>query len=83
MDEDGVATEAEIAAAKAAPLRLRRREEAEIVSAPYFAEEVRRDLLARYGEKALYEGGLSVRTSLDAGDAGSRRQGAARRADRL
>src|SRR6201991_2278439 len=31
----------------------------------YFAEEVRRDLLERYGEKKLYEGGLSVRTTLD------------------
>src|SRR6202012_3631542 len=30
-----------------------------------FAEEVRRDLLERYGEKKLYEGGLSVRTTLD------------------
>jgi penicillin-binding protein 1A len=29
----------------------------------YFAEEVRRELIARYGEKAVYEGGLSVRTS--------------------
>src|SRR5262249_13219561 len=27
--------------------------------------EVRRELLARYGEQALYQGGLSVRTSLD------------------
>ena len=53
------------------------------MTAPYFAEEVRRDLLARYGEKALYEGGLSVRTSLDPATAGGRRQGAARRADRL
>ena len=33
--------------------------------AGYFAEEVRRELAARYGEKALYQGGLSVRTSLD------------------
>ena len=65
MEEDGVATGADIKAAKAAPLRVRRREETEIVSAPYFSEEVRRDLLARYGEKALYEGGLAVRTSLD------------------
>jgi penicillin-binding protein 1A len=31
----------------------------------YFAEEVRRDLFERYGEKKLYEGGLSVRTTLD------------------
>ncbi|HEX6440670.1 MAG TPA: penicillin-binding protein 1A [Stellaceae bacterium] len=65
MAEDGNATEAELAAAKAEPLALRRREETEIVNAPYFAEEVRRDLLARYGWKAVYEGGLSVRTSLD------------------
>ena len=67
MVEDGVATEAEIAAAEGrSRCAVRRREEAEIVTAPYFAEEVRRELLARYGEKALYEGGLSVRTSLDA-----------------
>ena len=31
----------------------------------YFAEEVRRDIFERYGEKRLYEGGLSVRTTLD------------------
>lgn len=38
---------------------------ARIFAAEYFAEEVRRDILARYGEKKLYEGGLSVRTTLD------------------
>src|SRR5256884_895662 len=36
-----------------------------IFAAEYFAEEVRRDLNDRYGEKKLYEGGLSVRTTLD------------------
>ena len=65
MAEDGNASAADVAAAKAEPLLVRHREEAEIVTAPYFAEEVRRELLARYGEKTLYEGGLSVRTSLD------------------
>jgi penicillin-binding protein 1A len=34
-------------------------------AAGYFAEEVRRELSDRYGEKKLYEGGLSVRTTLD------------------
>ena len=34
-------------------------------AAGYFAEEVRRELSERYGEKKLYEGGLSVRTTLD------------------
>lgn len=36
-----------------------------IFAGEYFAEEVRRDILERYGEKKLYEGGLSVRTTLD------------------
>jgi penicillin-binding protein 1A len=65
MAEDGYITAAQAAAAKEEPLVLRRREPAEIVNAPYFAEEVRRALVARYGETALYEGGLTVRTSLD------------------
>lgn len=33
--------------------------------AGYFAEEVRRELLDRYGEEKVYEGGLSVRATLD------------------
>lgn len=33
--------------------------------APYFLEEVRKYLEARYGAKALYENGLTVRTGLD------------------
>jgi penicillin-binding protein 1A len=65
MVEDGAATQAEATQAEAQPLELRHRQEAEEVRAPYFAEEVRRDLLARYGEKVLYGAGLSVRTSLD------------------
>jgi penicillin-binding protein 1A len=65
MVEDGVTTQEDAAQAEAQPLELRHRQDAEQVSAPYFAEEVRRELLARYGEKVLYEAGLSVRTSLD------------------
>jgi penicillin-binding protein 1A len=34
-------------------------------NAEYFAEEVRREIFERYGEKKLYEGGLSVRTTLN------------------
>src|SRR6202011_5865452 len=66
MVEDGVATQDEVAQVEAQPLELHHRQEAEQVRAPYFAEEVRRDVLARYGEKILYGAGLSVRTSLDA-----------------
>ncbi len=36
-----------------------------IFAAEYFAEEVRREIYDRYGEKKLYEGGLSVRATLD------------------
>ena len=38
---------------------------AHIFAAEYFAEEVRREIYERYGEKKLYEGGLSVRATLD------------------
>src|SRR3989440_6355486 len=38
---------------------------AHIFAAEYFAEDVRREIYDKYGEKKLYEGGLSVRTTLD------------------
>ncbi len=66
MVEDGMATQEEVTQAEALPLAPRRRQETEEVRAPYFAEEVRRELLGRYGDKVLYGSGLSVRTSLDA-----------------
>ncbi len=38
---------------------------ANAANANYFTEEVRREITERYGEKKLYEGGLSVRATLD------------------
>src|SRR5215213_8947536 len=35
------------------------------IASGFFAEEVRREIAERYGEKKLYEGGLSVRATLD------------------
>jgi penicillin-binding protein 1A len=35
------------------------------IASGFFAEEVRREIADRYGEKKLYEGGLSVRATLD------------------
>ncbi len=64
MLEDGVITADEASLARATPLEIRRRDKTEYVQAAYFAEEVRRELLQRYGESDLYEGGLSVRTTL-------------------
>ena len=65
MLEDGRITEQEAEAALAEPLAIRRRGETEIARADHFAEEVRRELFRLYGERGLYGGGLSVRTSLD------------------
>ncbi|MGA8551171.1 MAG: PBP1A family penicillin-binding protein [Stellaceae bacterium] len=65
MADDSFISRAAADAAKAEPIVLRHRQQAGEVKAPYFAEEVRRELLARYGERALYQSGLQVRTSLD------------------
>src|SRR6516164_4765854 len=65
MVEGGLVTRADAVQAEGQPLELRHRQEAGQAKAPYFAEEVRRELLARYGDKVLYGAGLSVRTSLD------------------
>ncbi|MCO5065965.1 MAG: penicillin-binding protein 1A [Rhizobiaceae bacterium] len=66
MVENGYATHEEGARAKAEPLgvKLRRRGNY-LFAGEYFTEEVRREIIARYGQDALYEGGLSVRTTLD------------------
>ncbi|MBM3545695.1 MAG: penicillin-binding protein 1A [Alphaproteobacteria bacterium] len=66
MVEAGYVRADEAAQAKTEPLQVRRRDEQELVrGADYFAEEVRRELVAKYGEKMTYGGGLSVRTTLD------------------
>ncbi|HYN38259.1 MAG TPA: penicillin-binding protein 1A [Rhodospirillales bacterium] len=65
MLEDAVITQAEADAARDAPLLTQRRQIAEPVHAEYFAEEVRRELVRRYGEVALYKGGLVVHATID------------------
>jgi len=67
MLEDGKITQAEHDLAVAMPIELRKRDETQmIVGADYFAEDIRRDLAARFGEDALYKGGLVVRSTVDA-----------------
>ena len=72
MVENDWATPAQAAAAKAMPLGLApNRSTTYSRAVGYFAEEVRRRLIERYGENAedgpnsVYAGGLWVRTSLD------------------
>ncbi len=64
MLEERSITQAQFDLATAEPLRLapRRTEEQ---AAPYFTEEVRKYLEAKYGATALYEQGLEVTTTLD------------------
>ncbi|MER2536514.1 MAG: penicillin-binding protein 1A [Rhizobiaceae bacterium] len=66
MVENGYATPEEAAKAKATTLGVTpRRGGTYLFAGEYFTEEVRREIIARYGQNALYEGGLSVRTTLD------------------
>jgi len=66
MIENGLVKPADGEKFKKEPLNVTARPTgAHIFAAEYFAEEVRREIYERYGEKKLYEGGLSVRTTLD------------------
>ncbi|MGH6739838.1 MAG: penicillin-binding protein 1A, partial [Bradyrhizobium sp.] len=66
MVATGAIKAAEAEKAKKEPLAVTARPTgAHVFAAEYFAEEVRRWVYEKYGEKALYEGGLSVRTTLD------------------
>ncbi|NKB49567.1 MAG: PBP1A family penicillin-binding protein [Alphaproteobacteria bacterium] len=65
MVEDGYIPPIEGDIARSAAINVARTDGAARISAPYFAEEVRRELAERYGDNALYQGGLSVRTTLD------------------
>ncbi|WP_377295458.1 penicillin-binding protein 1A [Rhizobium sp. SGZ-381] len=66
MAENGYITVGDATDAKAQPLGVKlRRGGTSLFASDYFSEEVRRQIIGKYGEKALYEGGLSVRTSLD------------------
>ncbi len=61
----GYITAADAETAKTKPIVLRGEPSAQASVAPYFLEEVRKELESRYGAKRLYESGLSARTALD------------------
>lgn len=65
MQEDGYITESAAKAAKEKPLVVIDRNPNIVNDAQYFSEEVRREISSQYGDDALYEGGLLVRTTLD------------------
>lgn len=66
MLEDGHISQEQARMAVMEPLEVRSRDETEYVQGgEYFSEEVRRELVEKYGEDQLYKGGLAVRTTLD------------------
>ena len=76
MVSNGYATAEEAEIAKKQDLGTNPRPKGSyLFASEYFTEEVRREIIQRYGKDALYEGGLSVRTTLD-----PKMQKAARRA---
>ncbi|MEX2270206.1 MAG: PBP1A family penicillin-binding protein [Vicinamibacterales bacterium] len=66
MAEEGYITREQSLASQKKPIVTRGEPNQSGSIAPYFAEEVRKQLEAQYGAKALYENGLQVRTTLDA-----------------
>ena len=65
MAAEGFITRDAAETAKAKPIVAPGDPTAEGSIAPYFLEEVRKHLEAKYGAKAIYESGLTVKTGLD------------------
>src|SRR4029079_13588559 len=65
MAEEGYITQKEADAATARPIVLAPPANDANSIAPYFVEEVRKELESRYGAKPLYENGLTIQTALD------------------
>jgi penicillin-binding protein 1A len=60
MFENKFITQAQLTEAAAQPLRIFHDEEINTKYAPYLVEHIRRYLLDKYGEKAIYEDGMTV-----------------------
>jgi len=65
MRADGYITAEQAAVALKAPLGIKKEKKDPSVGAEYFVEEVRRELIAKYGEEKMKKGGYSVRSTLD------------------
>ena len=65
MAEVGFITTEEAEAAKKKPIVMRGEPTGHQSVAPYFLEEIRKEIEQRYGAKQLYENGLSIQTAFD------------------
>jgi penicillin-binding protein 1A len=66
MFEDGYITEEAAREAIQLPIIIEKRDRSETVSAGYYAEQVREEVIKMFGKEYFYTGGLTVITSLDA-----------------
>ncbi len=66
MREEGYIDRATEQEARQRPLEVRDRRAIDVFAADYFLEEVRREMVDRFGESGLYQGGLFIHTTLDA-----------------
>ena len=65
MFEDGVITNSEASKASMQPMISSTIQKVKKPYAPYFIEEVRRNIIEKYGETSLYREGLNVITTID------------------
>ena len=65
MLSDGHITKEEAQKATESPITLHKRQSIKSIFSSYFAEEVRREMMEKFGEKSLYSDGYVVRTTLD------------------
>ncbi len=65
MLEDGYVSKDEAEIAKTKPLEVVKRKSGFLKDTEYYSEEVRRTISNNFGDEALYQGGLIVRTTVD------------------
>ncbi len=65
MADDGYITQEQADEAMQEPLNVVVKEKNALKTNGYYAEEVRRFVVSKYGDDAMYNGGLFIRTSLD------------------
>ena len=63
--QERIITKEQATKAKNSELNIVNRKEIKPVEAQYFLEDVRKELVDKYGEEKLYKGGLTVKTSLN------------------
>jgi penicillin-binding protein 1A len=65
MYDDGYITEEEARAAIASPIKLAEHDKVQTVTADYYAEQIREEVIGMFGEEYFYTAGLTVITCMD------------------